>query len=634
LVKILGLIDRLGARVWSSIDAAQPCLGRESDRKRNQVLDMIAQNERLEAVLERLAELVETQCPEALCTMLLLRNSRLCHASARRLPAEIVQRFEGMTIGPAGTATGAPFWSHGIRTSDIASDPHWLEHRAVALGNGLRGCWSRPIMSGAGEILGTLVIYLPVFRAPAEEHLQAMEEASRLAGIAIEQRHMVDELNFKTHHDSLTRLANRVLFDDRLQQAISMADRGSFALGLLRIDLDRFKTVNDLLGSRAGDALLARVARRLKAGIRKTDTLARTGGDEFTLLLVAIESPEGAYAVAQKLLESLAEPFLVDGHELFVTASIGVSAYPLDAHHAAALERNADDALYRAKADGRNMWQPFQQEISTAACKRLELETHLRGALARGELSLHYQPQVNLRDGRVEGVEALLRWKHKQLGMVSPASFIPVAEETGLIVPIGEWVLEEACAQSCWWRDAGMPIKVSVNVSAVQFVRADFAQSVERVLLEYAMDPALLELELTESAVMRDVQQAARHMEALRRLGIRIAIDDFGTGYSSLSYLQRLPIDVLKLDQIFVRALGPHGDKPELAQSIVALARALGKQVIAEGVETQEHLDALLDMQCDVAQGFLLGRPMSPDELQGWLAAREATGATLLQAVG
>ena len=618
--RVLGYLRRIMRR-------SGPVAIPDGNCKHNELLEMIAQNERLERVLDRLAELLEGRCPGALCAVLLLRHSRLYHSSARRLPASLVEQLDGLSIGPAGAA---PFWSHALAVRDIAHDEAWREHREAALAHGLGSCWSRPILSGAGEILGTLALYLPTHHKPTGEQEYALEEASRLAGIAIEQRHMVDELNFKANHDSLTRLANRALFEDRMRQAIPVAERGGFTVGLLRIDLDRFKTVNDLLGHRIGDELLVSVARRLRPSLRRSDTLARTGGDEFSILMMNIDSAEGAYVVAQRVLESLAEPFLVEGHELFVTASVGVSVYPADARHAEALERNADDALYRAKSEGRNMWQPFRQEMSKAACKKLELEAHLGGALARGEFSLHYQPQVNLRDGSVSGVEALLRWKHRELGMVSPASFIPVAEETGLIVPIGEWVLEEVCAQCRRWREADMPpVRVAVNVSALQFMRADFVDVVARLLRKYGIDPRLLELELTESGVMRDVELAARHMQALRRIGIRLAMDDFGTGYSSLSYLQKLPVDVLKLDQVFVRELGVPGDKPALVESMISLARLMGKHVIAEGVETQEHLDALCAVECDAAQGFLLGKPMPPEELVRWLEKRVAAGEAL-----
>jgi diguanylate cyclase (GGDEF)-like protein len=587
------------------------------------VLDGIVRQEALVETLNRIAGLVEERVSAGRCAVLLLRNGRLRHAAAPHLDEAFVLELEGLPIGPE-PGPGAPFWTMAPRASEIALDPPWQPYRLTAEAHGFRSCWSHPVFSGAGEILATVVMYFEERREPTPADWEALRGAALLAAIAIEQCHLVDELAFKTQHDPLTKLSNRELFDNRLQQAMATAAGAGAKVGLINIDLDRFKAVNDLAGQKVGDAVLAAAARRLERCVRHSDSLARTGGDEFTVVLTGLAGADGARAVAQKILESFQGPFLVEGREVFVTASIGVSIYPEDARNLQILEQHAADAMYRVKAEGRNNFLLFQEEMSSSSRERLELEADLRGALERGEFLLHYQPQISIRDGSVAGAEALIRWKHPRLGLVSPAAFIPLAEENGLIVPIGDWVLRQACSQIRQWQDLGAPrFKTAVNVSAVQFARADFVDSVMAAVAAHRLNPRCLELELTESTIMHDVDKAARQMSRLQRLGISIAIDDFGTGYSSLSYLQKLPIDVLKLDQVFVKELSVHGDKRALVQSIVALAGALGKRVIAEGVETPEHLDALIEMDCDLAQGFLLGRPMDPESFLAWLGEHE-----------
>ncbi|WP_181391975.1 EAL domain-containing protein [Deinococcus irradiatisoli] len=451
-----------------------------------------------------------------------------------------------------------------------------------------------------------------------EDEFELVQLFMSHAAAAVEQRELADRLAHQATHDTLINLPNRALFEDRLEQAIRGAGRHGGSVALLVMDLDGFKRVNDSLGHQAGDALLRQVAHRLRGRLRVGDTFSRMGGDEFTVVLPDLRDPSDAVRVGRELLRALEAAFWVDDRELFVTCSVGVALYPDDGHDAATLQRHADVAMYRAKADGRNALRCFAPEMNETARERLELEGWLRRALELGEFELHYQPQVT-RSGTPVAVEALVRWRHPSLGLVPPAKFIPAAEESGLIVAIGEWVLAEACRQAAAWYRLGQPIRVAVNVSALQFSRPDFFQTVEQALSGAGLDPSLLEVELTESLVMHDPGESARQMEQLRALGVRVAVDDFGTGYSSLSYLHRLPIDVLKIDRSFVAELEAPRGTQALVQAIVALARALDLMVVAEGVETDAQLAFLNELGCDLVQGYLFARPMPTREVSAFL---------------
>ena len=416
-------------------------------------------------------------------------------------------------------------------------------------------------------------------------------------------------------HDPLTGLPNRRLFNDRLHQAAAMRHRKGNTFALMLLDLDRFKTVNDTLGHDVGDSLLKAVAARLLNSTRQGDTLARMGGDEFALIALEIEQPEDTARIAEKLLDTLKEPFRLFGHELYVTTSIGITLYPTDAVEADALVKNADIALYRAKDLGRNNFQFFTGDMNAAMVDRLRLENALRWAIERDELRLVYQPQADVITGKIHGTEALIRWHHPEYGLISPAQFIPVAEETGMIVPIGEWILRTACAQAKQWEEAGLPMRVAVNLSARQFHQGDLAETINDILKELSLSAELLEIELTEGILMEDTKQTAAILEKLHRMGVQISIDDFGTGYSSLSYLKRLPIQVLKIDQSFVRDIHTDPDDRAIVTAVIALAHSMKLKVVAEGVETPEQLAFLRDYDCDIMQGYLFSRPVSGTEV-------------------
>ncbi|HEY8607517.1 MAG TPA: EAL domain-containing protein [Noviherbaspirillum sp.] len=431
-------------------------------------------------------------------------------------------------------------------------------------------------------------------------------------------------LAWLAHVDSVTGLPNRHAFNDQLSTVLEKIDRFGGRAGLLLLDLDNFKMVNDTLGHHHGDLLLKLVAQRLLDCLRSGDVLCRIGGDEFAVIL---ESPTTVRTedVAEKLLAALAAPFDVDVHEIYITASAGLSIYPDDARDAETLIRNADTAMYQAKGKGKNGYESFHPELDYRVQKRLSLETNLRKALDRGELTLHYQPKVSLRDGRLVGVEALLRWHHPELGPVSPAEFIPVAEDSGLIVPIGRWVLRQACQQVAAWRNAGLGmVNMAVNLSARQTRDPYLVRDIVQAVREAGIEPGQLELEITETVLMDNVHVNVDLLHRLQSEGIRLAIDDFGTGYSSMAYLKRFPIDQVKIDRTFVRDIPGDGDDEAICVAIIAMAHSLGLSVTAEGVETAQQLDFLRNAGCDVMQGFHLAEPRPPEQLAGFLKSRHA----------
>ncbi|MDO9196043.1 bifunctional diguanylate cyclase/phosphodiesterase [Rhodoferax sp.] len=413
------------------------------------------------------------------------------------------------------------------------------------------------------------------------------------------------------HFDALTGLPNRLLLSDRCQHALSAAQRAQQCVALMFLDLDHFKNVNDSLGHRVGDEVLVELAARLKAAVREQDTVSRLGGDEFILLLPDTNA-EGAARVADKLLQTALMPFQIEQHELTVTPSIGIALYPKDGADLDALSKCADAAMYRAKEDGRNSYRFFTAEIQAHSDRTLLLHNALRRALARDQLELHYQPQISMETGRTVGAEALLRWHHPELGAVSPAEFIPIAESSGLILPIGEWVIRTATTQLMAWITQGMaPITMAVNLSSAQFRHADLPQLVTSILEDVGLDPGLLELELTESVAMTHPLGAIAVMDDLRQRGVRMAIDDFGTGYSSLSYLKRFQVYKLKIDQSFVRDITEDPDDRAIVGAIISMASSLGMQTIAEGVETEGQLEFLRARGCTEAQGYYFSRPLS-----------------------
>jgi len=466
-----------------------------------------------------------------------------------------------------------------------------------------------PIHNRDGQVAGGVIVFHDV-------------SASR--AMALEMAHLAQ-------HDFLTGLPNRLLLTERFSHAIGLAQRHKKQVGLLFIDLDNFKHINDSLGHAVGDMLLQSVANRLVASVRVTDTVCRQGGDEFVIMLDEIGQPQDTAHVAETLRAALDMPHLIGGHELHVNLSIGISIFPDDGTDVDTLMQNADTAMYHAKASGRNNYQFFKADMNTRAVRRMLVEGSLRRALRQGEFLLHYQPKIDLASGMMTGAEALIRWQDPDLGLVMPAQFVPIAEENGLIVPVGRWVLREACRQVQAWLDAGLPaVPVSVNISAAEFRHEGFLEGVALILKETGLAPHYLELELTESILMHDVESSASVLEALKAMGVQLAIDDFGTGYSSLSYLKRFPIDTLKIDQSFVRDIVTDADDATIVDAVIGMGRNLKQRVIAEGIETHAQLEFLQARQCEVGQGFHFSHPVSAEAFSHLLVAGPVGTSTVV----
>jgi diguanylate cyclase (GGDEF)-like protein len=536
------------------------------------------------------------------------RNVRLSTDAARP---------EGRGLSGTAFRTRRPCISNDYLTDNRVSAFH-----AIVRDDGARSGAAFPLLI-RGLAVG-IMIYMSserdTFTAEFSELLQrladnvsfAMENFDR----ADEKKKADERIEYLASHDSLTNLPNREMFNGLLRHAIEAARRHARRFAVLFIDLDRFKVINDSLGHEAGDLLLVEVANRLRSSLRASDVVARLGGDEFVVILDECSNVDDVQRIADDLLSALSQPMELAGHECHTTASIGIALYPTNGTDAQTLTKNADMAMYLAKEDGKNGFRFFSKEIKTQSIERLSMESALRRALERGQFSLHYQPKVEMASGQITGVEALLRWTHPDLGAVPPMQFIPLAEETGLIVPIGRWVLTEACAQNMAWQRRGLlPVSMAVNLSPRQFADDHLLQDIDEALAASGMSPVLLQLEVTESMVMRNVARATRVLDAIQGRGIRLAIDDFGTGYSSMSLMKHFPIDTIKIDRSFVRDLPNDSEDQAIAQAIISMGKALGMTVVAEGVENAEQQAFLRSHACDEMQGFLISKPLPPRQM-------------------
>jgi diguanylate cyclase (GGDEF)-like protein/PAS domain S-box-containing protein len=570
---------------------------------RSEILELIARNKPVEQTAKLLTESMEERLPGFYCSVLLCEGESFRVVASPRVPYEFRSALNEVpaTRVVTGEHDKGPM---GYRNWDRAFSQLGPKH-------GFRGTWTEAMMSSANEVLGVIVLNHSEAANFGRDEKSILEQAARLGALAVEHRRTFERLTHQGQYDSLTGLPNRLLLEDRLKQALARAERTFNRLAVLAIDLDRFKYVNDTFGHDTGDLFLQQISVRLASRIRATDTLARTGGDEFTALLVDVKDLHEAEKVAESLTASLAEPFEIDGHTLYGAVSIGISIYPKDGMDAEPLRRNADRALYRAKSKGSNCVQSYSLDDANEDSNRLEIEVQLHHAIKKGNFELHYQPQFTC-DKRLIGFEALLRFNHPKLGMVPPSHFIPIAEESGLILPIGEWVLREACRQVKEWEAKGLhPVRVAVNGSPLQFAQANFYETVATVLEKSNMRPEFLELEVTEGTLMQSLRDSANQMQTLTALGVSISVDDFGTGYSSLSYLHQLPIHILKIDRSFIANMMEPGGTRSIVEAIISLAHSLGLKTVAEGVEKNNQLEALRAAGCDFIQGFVFSRPLS-----------------------
>jgi len=597
------------------------------EKNRNCVLEMVAENQSIETILAEVARLVEEERPGALCSLLILNDEVLTWASAPSFPPDTIRIFKpfrvlrgAASLPSAEVARSTVFWE------DVRACPFWAERGHFAAQMRIVSCRSTPILSGDGVLLGILALHYKEGQPHDHSDTELVQAAGRLAARALEQRGLNERLEFQARHDSLTGLPNRSYFMELLNAALEDASQRSGTLAVLFIDLDRFKQINDILGHAMGDRLLREVGQRLKRLLTADDLAGRMGGDEFIIVLTRQIDEEAVALASREFLVALRAPHQIEDNELFVTASIGVAVYPRHGQTVAELLRNADLAMYHAKNSGKNEVEVFRAEDHVASLERLRLENALRRALENQEFELLYQPVVGM-NGKVEGLEALLTWRHPIYGTISPKQFIPIAEETGLIIDIGSWVIRRACLEAAGWHKAGhSAARISVNVSALQFERRDFLETVADALALSNLPPDRLELELTESYIMKDLPQAAARLSQIRKLGISIAIDDFGTGYSSLSYLNKLPVDSLKIDQSFLRSLQEPEGSLAVIQSIVRMAHSMNLTVVAEGVETRAELDLVRVLGCDKVQGHVYGPARRREDVEALLAAHDSLG--------
>jgi len=569
------------------------CLGREAGMQ--QIADMILRQCSTEEILAALCEQVARAGEGGECAFLLSDGSGWKRVAAADLSPESRAILNGLDADALSAALLV--WESGSGQQHFALERGWARH----------------LYSGVGELLGIILFPGYLGAAPQGEHAAHIESACRLAVLAIEQNNLIQELSFRANHDALTALTNRTSYERQLR---GMLRAGRPMVGLLHAGLDRFRLINDVLGQRVGNQLLVEVARRFQSCAGRDGVLARTGGDEFALLLPSVECEDSAVAVAHELLDTLREPFLVDGHEVFLSAGIGLACSGPESTPES-LQHEAFIAFYQAKRAGRGRVMRFEASMAQTPPERLEMEKRLRFALQRGEFVLYYQPQFSLLSGSVSGVEVLLRWRPDGLGMISPAAFIPILEDTGQIVAVGAWVLREACRQAAIWnRRSEFPLRVAVNISALQIADSNFPAVVQSALDESGIPASSLELELTESVFVGDFAAASRILHQLRGTGATLALDDFGAGQSSLAYLNQLPFDRLKVDQSFIRPIAEGDSCPPLVNSIVTMARTLGMATIAEGIETAHQATVLGQARCDEGQGFYFARPMPVAELE------------------
>ncbi len=595
----------------------------ESFREKNaKILEMIAIGEPASSIYDAIALMYEERHPGMRCSLLELHGNKLMHGGAPSLPKEYCDAVNGLENGPCvGSCGTSTYIGKRVLVENIETDPKWAKIKQVALPHGMRSCWSEPIKNSSGKVLGAFGMYYNHPALPNEEESNDLKSAAWLAGIIMGREQDQKRIRQLAYTDELTGLASRALFYQTLKKLIKTSDRYNRRFSLLYIDLDNFKNINDSLGHDAGDLLLKEIAKRLTTASRDVDFIARLSGDEFCILVEDVVDDSNAANVAQRCLDIVSQPIELSNRKITPACSIGIAHYPDDGDNLSTLLKVADTSLYAAKGAGRNCFTFYKPEFTQKAEYRFQIENDLREAIEKQQLSLVYQPQINISNGEIIGVEALSRWNHPQLGYVSPIDFITTAEKIGMIKPLTEWVLNTACNQAMAWKKAGLPVlQMAVNTSPSHFLDKDIVSMIQRIIDTTGMVPSELELEVTEGTVQTDPQNLSV-FQNLKNLGILLAIDDFGTGYSSFSSLKHLKVDYLKIDKYFISDMLEDKKTLHLVKSMIEIGHNLGYKIIAEGIETSEQLNMLKKLDCEIAQGYLFSKPVTANEITSLLSA-------------
>jgi len=618
-----GIVSRLFGIVQ---DITERKLSELFETDQGHVMKLIIQKKPLEKIYLEAAILLERQRPQSFCAICRIEDGRIGEVISPGLPDQFCKAMTGTPLSANnGTCAAAAYLGQAATSKNTETSLFWKNKQKEVLAHRIRSSSSVPVFSGTGEILGTVAAMRPDIYYTTNADIELMERVANLVALAAEHEHLSRQLIHQARHDSLTGLLNRGALNQFMSRTLKQIIRKSSLGAYMLIDLDRFKRINDSLGHHLGDTLLLEIAVKLSHCIRESDIISRVGGDEFVVVLSEIQNKEDAASLASRILDSLKPPFTIEGHELSIDASIGITIFPKDATDSTSLHQNADIAMYVAKNQGGSRFQFFDNQMHEEVIQRLEIENDLRKGIEQNEFELHYQPQLNLESKELMVMEALIRWNHPEKGRIPPNRFISVAEESRLIIPIGKWVLNEACRQNKTWQEEGFsPVRVAVNVSAVQFTETDFVKTVQEALGKTGLNPTWLEIEITESVVMKDMVVAGENLRKLKRLGVTTTLDDFGTGYSSITYLSNMSLDGIKVDQCFIREMEINpGDEEcrntNFIKSFASMAHNLHLQIVAEGVETAEQHCHLKKLGYTIGQGFLFSIPLPPNEVSGFL---------------
>jgi|CXWL01.1.fsa_nt_gi diguanylate cyclase (GGDEF)-like protein/PAS domain S-box-containing protein len=609
--------------VGTHVDISERKTAEVFDSKNAEILEMIAIGRPASNIYDAIALMYEARHPGMRCSMLELENNKLLHGGAPSLPKEYCHAVHGLENGPSvGSCGTSTYTGQRVLVENIETDPKWEKIKHYALPHGMRCCWSEPIKASSGKVLGAFGMYYDHPGLPNKEELHDLIAAARLAGIVMERDQAQKRIRILAYTDELTGLANRAAFSHHLAEITKTSARHNRRFGLLYIDLDDFKAVNDSLGHDAGDLLLKTIAERLVNTCREIDFIARLGGDEFCILIEEVDDDHAAN-VAKRCLEAIAQPIEMHSRKLTPACSIGIAYYPDDGEDLSALLKAGDTSLYTAKENGKNQYAFYKAELTQQAEHRFHVEQNLRKAIEKQQLSLVYQPQIEVNTGEIFGFEALSRWYHPELGQIPPIDFIATAEKIGMIKPLTEWVLRTACGQLVAWKKEGFhSLRMAVNISPSLFLDKEFASLIKRIIEEVGIVPAELELEVTESIVQTDPRNLSIFQD-LKDLGVLLAIDDFGTGYSSFASLKHLKVDCLKIDKYFVNDMLVDNQALTLISSMIETGHKLGYGIIAEGVEKPEQLNILRSLGCEKVQGYLFSKPVNVDTISKLLVTRQ-----------